>query len=136
MQKPEDIPIQMGSRLHRLIGKTVNLCKPQYRCFGNALVQGADHGSAAARTQIKCQYMCLFLHRNVHRLLRQRAAGAPASCGEAPDSPCLIIVARRCKAYYRVKAAGTPPSTVIMQPVVLADLEEARKAMDSAMSSG
>jgi hypothetical protein len=38
--------------------------------------------------------------------------------------------------HYLVNAAGTPPSTVIIQPVVLSDLEEAKKAIDSAMSFG
>ena len=39
----------------------------------------------------------------------------------------LYILAREC--------AGTPPSTVIIQPVVLAASDDARKATDAAISS-
>lgn len=43
---------------------------------------------------------------------------------------------KQAKPIQRLKAPGTPPSTVTMQPVVLSAFDEAKNAMDSAMSSG
>lgn len=37
---------------------------------------------------------------------------------------------------YLVNAAGTPPSTVNIHPVVRSDFDEAKNAMDSAISDG
>lgn|GEM_PF-4572113 len=39
-------------------------------------------------------------------------------------------------AFYLVKAAATPPSTVIIHPVVLDAFEDDKNAIDSAISSG
>ena len=57
------------------------------------------------------------------------------------ETPCLPHSSVECLlpsviSSYRVNAAGTPPSIVSMQPVVFCDLDEAKKAMPSAMSRG
>lgn len=48
----------------------------------------------------------------------------------------LLIESLDFGLYYLVNAAGTPPSTVNIQPVVFSDFEEAKNAIDSAISDG
>ena len=67
---------------------------------------------------------------------RSRTARPPLLFSGMYPPGMIQWVCSLASAVYRVNAAGTPPSTVSMQPVVFADFDDAKNAIASAMSRG